>query len=446
VSAATFPRWLPMRAWWPRVDRTTLRADAIAGLSGALIVLPQGIAYAAIAGLPPEYGLYCAIGPAIVAALFGSSWHLVSGPTAAISIVVFSALSPLAAPGSPEYVTLALTLGLLVGAIQLTLGLVRLGRLTDLISHSVVVGFTTGAACLIVASQLKHFFGLTMPATSGFFPTVFQAIVALPTANPAVTTVGIVTLVTCVLSRRWLRRLPHMVIAMIAGGFVAALWPALIPVVAEQLPAIAENAAIPLVGALPAAVPPLSLPSFDLSIWNRLGGSAIAIAVLGLTEAVAIARAVALRSGQVIAGNQEFIGQGLSNLAGSFLSGYPSSGSFTRSGVNYEAGAKTPLAAVFASLILMAFLFFIAPVVAYLPIAAMAGVLFVVARGLVDGREIRGLVGAVLTPGAPRIERDEAAVFLVTFFATLLIALEFAVFTGIALSLVLRVLRSPQGA
>jgi len=435
-----------MRAWWPRVDRTTLRADAIAGLSGALIVLPQGIAYAAIAGLPPEYGLYCAIGPAIVAALFGSSWHLVSGPTAAISIVVFSALSPLAAPGSPEYVTLALTLGLLVGAIQLTLGLVRLGRLTDLISHSVVVGFTTGAACLIVASQLKHFFGLTMPATSGFFPTVFQAIVALPTANPAVTTVGIVTLVTCVLSRRWLRRLPHMVIAMIAGGFVAALWPALIPVVAEQLPAIAENAAIPLVGALPAAVPPLSLPSFDLSIWNRLGGSAIAIAVLGLTEAVAIARAVALRSGQVIAGNQEFIGQGLSNLAGSFLSGYPSSGSFTRSGVNYEAGAKTPLAAVFASLILMAFLFFIAPVVAYLPIAAMAGVLFVVARGLVDGREIRGLVGAVLTPGAPRIERDEAAVFLVTFFATLLIALEFAVFTGIALSLVLRVLRSPQGA
>jgi SulP family sulfate permease len=214
----------------------------------------------------------------------------------------------------------------------------------------------------------------------------------------------------------------------------------------------ATSGAIPLVGALPAAMPPLSLPSFDLAEWNRLGGSAIAIAVLGLTEAVAIARAVALRSGQTIEGNQEFIGQGLSNVAGAFLSGYPSSGSFTRSGVNFEAGAKTPLAAVFASLILMAFLYFIAPIVGYLPIAAMAGVLFVVARGLVDVDEIRRILAegydsrGADSGGARRIARDEAAVFLVTFFATLLIALEFAVFTGIALSLILRALRSPQSA
>ena len=438
MSAAAFARWLPMRAWWPRVSRETLRGDAIAGLSGALIVLPQGIAYAAIAGLPPEYGLYCAIGPAIVAALFGSSWHLVSGPTAAISIVVFSALSPLATPGSAQYITLALTLGLLVGAIQLTLGVVRLGRLTDLISHSVVVGFTTGAAFLIVASQLKHFFGLQVPSTSAFFHTLYEAAKALPGLNPAVTLVGVVTLLTCVLSRRLVPALPHMVIAMIAGGLVAAFWPhasaqLASPVAAAALP-------IPLVGALPAAVPPPSMPAIDLEEWNRLGGSAVAIAILGLTEAVAIARAVALRSGQTIEGNQEFIGQGLSNIAGSFLSGYPSSGSFTRSGVNFEAGAKTPLAAVFASLILMAILFFIAPVVAFLPIAAMAGVLFVVARGLVDVAEIRRIVQK------RKGDRDEAAVFLVTFFATLLIALEFAVFVGIALSLILRALRTPNNA
>jgi SulP family sulfate permease len=431
-----------MRAWWPRVDRTSLRADATAGLSGALIVLPQGIAYAAIAGQPPEYGLYCAIGPAIVAALFGSSWHLVSGPTAAISIVVFSALSPLAAPGSPEYVALALTLGLLVGMIQLSLGVVRLGRLTDLISHSVVVGFTTGAAFLIVASQLKHFFGLQLGATSGFFPTLYATATSLGELSPAVTTVGLVTLLTCVASRRWLRKLPHMVIAMVAGSVIAFL----MPWFAEILPALGDDDPIALVGALPAALPPPSLPSFSLGDWNRLGGSAIAIAVLGLTEAVAIARAVALRSGQSIEGNQEFIGQGLSNIAGSFLSGYPSSGSFTRSGVNYEAGAQTPLAAVFASVILMGILFFIAPVVAYLPIAAMAGVLFVVARGLVDTREIRRIVADAIDRGAPRGRRDEAAVFAVTFFATLLIALEFAVFTGIALSLILRALRSPLSA
>ena len=440
MSAAGTSRWLPMRAWWPRVDRASLRADATAGLSGALIVLPQGIAYAAIAGLPPEYGLYCAIGPAIVAALFGSSWHLVSGPTAAISIVVFSALSPLASPGSPDYIALALTLGLLVGAIQLSLGIVRLGRLTDLISHSVVVGFTTGAAFLIVASQLKHFFGLQVESASGFFPTLYATAQDIDELSPAVTIVGLVTLLTCIASRRWLRKLPHMVVAMIAGSVVAALWPS----VAELVPMLGDEDAIALVGALPAALPPPSLPSFTLADWNRLGGSAIAIAVLGLTEAVAIARAVALRSGQVIEGNQEFIGQGLSNIAGSFLSGYPSSGSFTRSGVNYEAGARTPLAAVFASLILMAILFFIAPVVAYLPIAAMAGVLFVVARGLVDTREIRRYVADAIDRTAMRVQREEAAVFFVTFFATLLIALEFAVFTGIALSLILRALRSPQ--
>jgi SulP family sulfate permease len=412
------------------VGRVTLRKDALAGLSGALIVLPQGIAYAVIAGMPPEYGLYCAIGPAIVAALFGSSWHLVSGPTAPISIVVFSALSPLAAPGSPQYVTLALTLGLLVGAIQLTLGLVRLGRLTNLISHSVIVGFTTGAAFLIAASQLKHFFGLTVPGRTGFFPTLFEAMKALPELNPAVTAVGAITLVTCVLSRRVAPRLPHMVIAMIAGSLVALWWPW------TNVP----GAVIPLVGALPAAIPPLSLPSFDLDDWNRLGGSAIAIAILGLTEAVAIARAVALRAGQTIDGNQEFIGQGLSNIAGSFLSGYPSSGSFTRSGVNFAAGAKTPLAAVFASLILMAMLLFIAPIVAYLPIAAMAGVLFVVAWGLIDLQAIRHIFAAW------KGERDEAIVFCVTFFSTLLIALEFAVFVGILVSLILHSLRNtPDG-
>ena len=416
-----------MRAWWPRVNGSTLRQDALAGLSGALIVLPQGIAYAVIAGLPPEYGLYCAIGPAIVAALFGSSWHMVSGPTAAISIVVFSALSPFAAPGSAQYISLALTLGLLVGAIQLALGLVRLGRLTDLISHSVIVGFTTGAAFLIAASQLKHFFGLTAPARTGFFPTLFEALRALPYLNVTVTAIGIVTLLTCVVSRRLLPRLPHLVLAMIAGTLVAVYWPWV----------NYGDKPIPLVGALPAAIPPLSLPSFDLDDWNRLGGSAIAIAILALTEAVAIARAVALRSGQVIDGNQEFVGQGLANIVGSFFSGYPSSGSFTRSGVNYEAGAQTPLAAVFASLILVAILFFIAPVVAYLPLAAMAGVLFVVAWSLIDLRAIRHIVAAA------KSERDEAIVFFVTFLSTLLIALEFAVFVGILVSLILRALRTP---
>lgn len=404
--------WLPWRAWRHRVNRASLRQDAIAGLTGALIVLPQGIAYAAIAGLPPEYGLYCAIGPAVVAALFGSSWHLVSGPTAAISIVVFSALAPLAAPGSPQYILLALTLGFLVGAIQLGIGLARLGRLAHHISHSVVVGFTSGAAFLIAASQLKHFFGLKGVTASGFFGQLSQTMTLLPQAQLQIAAVGALALAAAIASRLIHRGIPHMIVGMVAGGFLAA-W----------------LGGVPTVGELPAALPRLSVPSFDLAVWSQLGISAAIIAVLGLTEAIAIARSVALRSGQKIDSNQEVVGQGLSNLVGGFFSGYPSSGSFTRSGLNFDAGAKTPLAAVFASLFLMIILALIARWITYLPMAAMAGILFLVAWGLIDRREIAAIF---------RGPRHEQVVLLVTFVATLVVQLEYAVFIGIAVSLLLR--------
>ena len=404
--------WMPWRAWRQRVDRRSLKQDAIAGLTGALIVLPQGIAYAAIAGLPPEYGLYCAIGPAVVAALFGSSWHLVSGPTAAISIVVFSALAPLAAPGSPQYILLALTLGFLVGAIQLGVGLARLGRLAHHISHSVVVGFTSGAAFLIAASQLKHFFGLHGVTTSGFFGQLWQTAALLPQAQWQTAAVGALALGAALAARRIHSGVPHMIVGMVAAGVLAA-W----------------LGGVPTVGELPAALPRLSAPSFDLAVWSQLGVSAAIIAVLGLTEAIAIARSVALRSGQTIDSNQEVVGQGLSNLVGSFLSGYPSSGSFTRSGLNYDAGAKTPLAAVFASVFLMIILALIARWITYLPMAAMAGILFMVAWGLIDRAEISAIF---------RGPWHEQVVLLVTFVATLLVQLEYAMFIGITVSLLLR--------
>ena len=404
--------WLPWKAWRHRVNRASLRQDALAGLTGALIVLPQGIAYAAIAGLPPEYGLYCAIGPALVAALFGSSWHLVSGPTAAISIVVFSALAPLAAPGSPQYILLALTLGFLVGAVQLAVGLARLGRLAHHISHSVVVGFTSGAAFLIAASQLKHFFGLKGVTASGFFGQLSQTMTLLPQAQFQIAAVGTLALLAAIASRFIHRGIPHMIVGMVAAGFLAA-W----------------LGGVPTVGELPAALPRLSVPSFDLAIWSQLGISAAIIAVLGLTEAIAIARSVALRSGQKIDNNQEVVGQGLSNLVGSFLSAYPSSGSFTRSGLNFDAGAKTPLAAVFAALFLMIILALIARWITYLPMAAMAGILFLVAWGLIDRKEIVAIF---------RGPRHEPVVLMVTFVATLVVQLEYAVFIGIAVSLLLR--------
>lgn len=226
-SSASLHKFFPFLLWWPHVTRGTLRADLLAGLSGALIVLPQGVAFATIAGLPPQYGLYAAMVPAVIAALFGSSWHLVSGPTTAISIAVFAALSHQAVPGSGQYIALVLTLTFLVGAFQLALGLARMGALVNFISHSVVIGFTAGAAILIAASQVRSFFGIDIPRGTPFYEIARLLAVRAGDINPWVAGVGLVTLAAGILSRRTFKRVPYMIVAMLVGSLVAegiVLW------------------------------------------------------------------------------------------------------------------------------------------------------------------------------------------------------------------------------
>lgn len=420
-------RWLPFLTWWPRVDRRTLRADAVAGLTGGMVLVPQGVAFATIAGMPPEYGLYAAMLPAIVAALWGSSWHLVSGPTTAISIVVFATISPLAAPGSSEYVRLVLTLTLLVGVFQLVLGLARLGTLANFVSHTVVVGFTAGAAVLIAASQVKNFFGVSVPRGAATHEVLLALGQQIGDINPYVTAVALATMLASAVVRHWVPRLPHLIAAMLTGSVTAAAL--------NHAFGGAERTGIATIGALQVGLPPLSLPDFAPATIEKLVPIAIALGLLALTEAVSIARAVALRSGQRIDGNQEFIGQGLTNLAGAFFSGYASSGSFNRSGLNYAAGAKTPLAAMFSALFLLVIVLFLAPLAKYLPIAAMAGILFVVAWGLIDFHHIAEIL---------RASRQETAVLAATFVATLTLNLEFAIYIGVLLSLLLYLNRTSR--
>lgn len=426
VSSQGFSRALAFLQWWPRVNRETLRSDLIAGVTGAIIVLPQGVAFATIAGLPPQYGLYSAMIPAVIAALFGSSWHLVSGPTTAISIVVFSAISPLAEPGSPAYIGMVLTLTFLVGALQLAMGLARLGTLVNFISHTVVIGFTAGAAFLIASSQIKNFFGIDIPRGASFYRTLASLVSQARDINPYVTAVAVITLLTGVLVKRFVPRFPSMIAAMLVGSATGVALNELVG------PAVAQ---IRTVGALPSTLPPLSYPALTLETVRQLGGSALAITMLALTEAVSIARAIAVRSEQRIDGNQEFVGQGLANLIGSFFSSYASSGSFNRSGLNYEAGAKTPLAAAFASVCLAAILLLVAPLAAYLPVGAMAGILFLVAWGLIDFHHIGGILKA---------SRSETVILASTFLSTLFLDLEFAIYVGVILSLVLYLSRTSR--
>jgi SulP family sulfate permease len=418
--------WLPFLRWWPRVNRTTTRADLIAGLTGGLILVPQGVAFATIAGMPPEYGLYAAMLPAVIAALWGSSWHLVSGPTTAISIVVFATMSPLAEAGSAAYVQLVLSLTFLVGVFQLLLGVFRFGTLVNFVSHTVVVGFTAGAAVLIAASQVKNFFGIAIPRGSSVAKVLQGLAENVGHINLFITAVAVVTVVSCVAAKRWWPKVPHMIVGMVSGSVLAfglnAQWGL-------------ELTGITSIGALQIGLPPLSMPDLSAGTLQQLAPIAFAVALLALTEAVSIARAMALKSGQRIDGNQEFIGQGLSNLAGSFFSGYASSGSFNRSGLNLAAGAKTPLAAVYSAVFLLLIMLFLAPLAKYLPVAAMAGILFVVAWGLIDFHAI----GETM-----RASRSEATILFATLIATLTIELEFAIYIGVGLSLLMYLKRTSQ--
>ncbi len=416
----------PYKSWLPGVRPTDVRADLVAALTGAVVVLPQGVAFATIAGMPPEYGLYAGMVPAIIAAWFGSSRHLVSGPTTAASVVLFSALSVMAAPGSPDYVMLALTLTFMVGVMELALGFARLGALVNFISHSVVVGFTAGAAVLIAAKQLKHFFGITMDSGGHLHDILFQFGSHLLEINPSATLVAATTLGIGIACKRWLPKIPYMIVAMLAGSLLALG-------LNDWLGA--AQTGIATVGALPATLPPLSAPSLTLEHIRQLAPSALAVTLFALTEAVSIGRALGARGGYRIDGNQEFIGQGLSNIAGSFFSGYVATGSFNRSGVNYEAGARTPLASIFAAFMLMAIVLLVAPYASYLPKAAMAGVLFLVAWGLIDFKEIQHILHS---------SKRETGVLAVTFFSAIFLELEFAIFAGVLLSLVLYLERTSK--
>ena len=405
----------PFIAWFRLTTIETIKADFFAGLTGAIIVLPQSVAFATIAGMPPEYGLYTAMVIPIVAGLFGSSFHLVSGPTTAISIVVFAAVSKYAEPGSAEFVSLALTLTFLAGVYQLVFGLAKFGMLVNFVSHNVVIGFTAGAALLIASSQIPYIVGIDIPRGEDFLNTWFDIYTGVGEFNIYLLIVGLGTLVTAIVVKILKPKFPNLLIGMLVGGLLAF-----------YLGGFTDS--IKTVGAMPAYFPPLSTPDFSLNSLKALAPEAFAIALLGLIEASSIGRSIATKSNQRINANQEFIGQGTSNIVGSFFSSYASSGSFTRSGVNFESGARTPLSAILAALFLMAIVFLVAPLISYLPLAAMAGVILLVAYNLIDFKNIKKTF---------TYSKSESVIFTATFLATLLFELEFAIYLGVLLSLML---------
>ena len=406
-----FLRW---RGQWR--DPETIKADLLAGLTGAVVVLPQAVAYATLAGMPIQYGLYAAMLPCFVAALFGSSRQMVTGPANAISLTTAYLISPLAQPFTDAYVELVLTLCLLVGLLQLLLGLARFGSWIDKVPHSVVVGFTAGVALLIINSQLPVLTGIEVGRGASIPTTLHAVATQLGSIDWVAAGLGLLTLLVIVAWSPWNRRVPSMLVGVVVGSLVAWLlesrWPA--------------EVAVAMVPPLPSALPAFRVPALDVETMRALFSATLVMTLLGLTEASAIARSLALRSHDKVDGNQEFIGQGLANIAGSFFSSYPSSGSFNRSGVNIASGARTPLAAASAAVWLVAILALVKPLAAYLAMPVIAGLLLVVAWRLIDFAGIRHIWGHSWG-------RDwgERAILLVTGIATLAISLEWAILLGL---------------
>ncbi len=404
----------PILADWSLRD---VRPDIVAGLTVAVVAVPQAMAYAAIAHLPPSYGLYSAAVASIVGALWGSSRHLSTGPTNAASILVLSILAPLVALGSPDFLVAASLMAVLVGVFRIFFGLAGCGLLVNFASRAVLLGFTAGAAVLIAVGQLPALLGVPKGGATRFHHLLSAAIREVPNLHGPTLAVGLGVIVATVLLNRFCRRLPGALVAMVLAGVAVAA---------------GFVADVAVVGAVPRSLPRPT--AFDVStiiekdLVSQLLVGSLAVAVLGLFEAVSIARAIAKNTGERLDINQEFVGQGLANVATGLLSGFTCSGSFTRSAVNHQAGARTAMSSVFAGLCVLAAILAFGPFAAYLPNAALAGMLMLVSWNMIDREGIRRVL---------RTSRTEGAILAATFVGTMVLPLEFAVLSGVLLSLAL---------
>jgi len=392
-----------------------LRPDLIAGLTVAVVMLPQAMSYALIAGLPVRMGLYTAIVASIIGALWGSSNQLTSGPTNAISLLTLSTLLGVAEPGSVEYLAAAGLLALMVGSFHLIMGFARLGVLVNFVSDSMVVGFSTGAGILIAFHQAEHLFHIPITPSPSLWETIPSIIAHLPETHWPSVALGVGTLLIILVLERIDRRIPSLLIGMVsAAAIVALVGP--------------ETYEIDVVGEIPRRLPPLAeFSAVEPGLALDLFTGALAVAAVGFLETMSIAREIAAHTGQRLDSNQQFIGEGLANVASGLFFGYPASGSISRSVVNYRAGAKTEVSSIFAGLFVLAGVILLAPLATYVPFAALGGVLVFTGLNLVHREEI------VQTWRADRADRN---IMVLTMAATLLAPLQIAVLVGIGSSVI----------
>jgi SulP family sulfate permease len=410
---------------------TAARSDLVAGATVAAIAVPQAIAYALIAGVDPRYGLYSAIVITIVASIFGSSSHLINGPTNAISLVTFSALAPFA--GSTDTLGAMFLLGAIAGTVQILVSILRLGDLTRYVSESVILGFMAGAGFLIALGQIGNFVGVAKKGT-GDQSVLFNTWLTLTGGafNPRAVGLGIGTIVVVLLVQRLIAkyRLPRadMLSGLVLGSLVAAYF-------GWSSPGPSGKTIVSVIGVIPATLPAFHVPAFDLAWFLRLLRGGLAIAFLGLLEALAVAKSIATYTRQPLDYNRQCLAEGVGNLVGSFFQAVPGSGSLTRSAINYQAGAVTRASGLYSGIIVAIVVLLLGPSARFIPKCVLAGLLFITAARLIDWKRLGYAV---------RASRFDAALVAVTAFTAIFIDVEDSILVGVGLSILLFIARASR--
>lgn len=429
--------YLPILDWGSRYSRDDLTNDGMAALIVTIMLIPQSLAYALLAGLPPEVGLYASIAPLVFYAIFGTSRALAVGPVAVVSLMTAAAVGNLAAVGSPEYYTAAIALALLSGLMLVAMGLLKLGFLANFLSHPVISGFITASGIIIAASQIPTILGIRAGGHN-LLELVLSIVEGLPQTNLYTVAIGVPTTLFLFFVRSKLKPLlrsaglgPKLADVIVKTGPVVAVGVTTWPAFSFDLGA----AGVSLVGAIPSGLPPLVVPAFDLDLWGALAVSALLISVVGFVESVSVAQTLAAKKRQRIVPDQELIGLGTANIGAAFTGGYPVTGGFARSVVNFDAGAATPAAGLFTAVGIALATVFLTPLLFFLPKATLAATIIVAVLSLVD-------LGALRRTWS--YSKADASAQAATIALTLAMGVEAGIIAGVVLSIALHLYRTSR--
>jgi sulfate permease, SulP family len=414
-NSTSLKRWIPILSWLPSYKSTFLKGDLTAGLTVAVMLIPQGMAYAVLAGLPPVYGLYASTIPLILYAIFGTSRELAVGPVAMVSLIVFAGIGALAEPGSDRFIQLALLATLGVGVVQFLMGVFRMGFLVNFLSHPVLSGFTSAAAIIIGASQIKSLLGLEMPGSMPVLETLYTASIQIGTLHVPTALIGLGSVVTIIALRSWKKAFPSALVVVIVGTTVVSLFGL-------------EAAGVSIVGTVPVGFPSLTTPAFSIDDLTRILPVVLVISLVGYMESIAIAKAIANKKQYKIDSNQELIGLGAANIGGAFFQSFPVTGGLSRTAVNNQAGATTPLAAIISAALVAITVAFLTPLFYFLPKSVLAAIIIVAVSTLFDVNAMKHLW---------HTDRRDLALLVITFAATLLLGIENGIALGVIMSLII---------